>query len=72
MKIFASSKNDSMLQKFLIPKESNSKDWVEICIDYAHKTFTAKKILIEIVEDEWREYDDYTFPSSLLNKFLQS
>jgi hypothetical protein len=74
IKIYKSVKSTSEVKKILISKgtEENNYDWVEITIDSFSRVFTAKKIILEIVGDDWEEYNDYTFPSSLLNNFLNS
>ncbi|CAN5525913.1 hypothetical protein BH10BAC2_BH10BAC2_25240 [soil metagenome] len=73
-KVLKSTGNTSVFKKFLIPKNEDDKnyDWVEISIDYTNKIFTAKKIEILNINEGWEEYRDHTFPSSLLNEFLNS
>ena len=74
IKVFISTNNNSAIKKFLIRKNptEDCKEWVEIHIDYDENVFTAKKIETEVISDEWVEYKDYTFPSSLFNEFLNS
>lgn len=74
MKILKSIQNTDMFKKFLIPKDNSDdcKDWVEICIDYSVNVFTAKKNISPDFQGGWEEYNDSTFPSSLLNEFLRS
>ena len=72
IKVLISKESNSVTKKFLIPKQESEdcKEWVEIRVDYAEKVFVAKKLKLEFVSDEWIEYKDYTFPSSLFTEFL--
>lgn len=74
MKIFKHINNSLEHKKFLIPKSqaSHCAEWVEVHIDNQKQIFTATKIKLEIIGEEWVELNDYTFPSSLLNEFLNS
>ncbi|MDB5250690.1 MAG: hypothetical protein JWQ40_5084 [Segetibacter sp.] len=73
-KIWKSTNNTSVNKKFLIPKnqDESNQEWVEITIDYNSNVFTARKIKDLSLNEEWEEYNDYTFPSSLLNEFLNT
>ena len=75
MQILASSDNSKLQKEFLIPKikAEDNKDWLHIKIDYSKNEFVAKKIIGTFsVGDHWINFDDYTFPSSLLNEFMNS
>jgi hypothetical protein len=71
-KILSSLRNTDDYKRYLIPKSSdiNCHDWAEITIDYLNNVFVAKKINLTEISDEWIEYGDSTFPSSLLTHFL--
>jgi hypothetical protein len=73
-KILKAIKSSSTFTKYLIAKNSdvNCEDWVEVCIDKTKNLFTAEKIKLKNIGNEWIEFNDYTFPSSLLNEFLNS
>ncbi len=72
--IFKSKNSTTQLLKFLIPKvdENTNNEWVEITINKSIEEFTAKKVILKEISDEWEICKDYTFPSSLLNEFLNS
>jgi len=73
MKILRFKDNSNKKKRFLIPKGDNEW-WVEIEIDFEKNFFKALKLrnnqLINL--SEWEEYSGYTFPSSLLNEFLNT
>ena len=75
MEIYKHKLNTELNRKFLIPRnrtESNT-NWVEVQIDKKSEIFIAKKKVIEKIDlEEWTIFDDYTFPSSILNEFLRS
>ena len=73
MTVLVSKNNNATFEKYIILKNSDigNTEFVEITIDYTLNLFVAKKIKGELnITDEWQEYNDFTFPSSLLNKFL--
>ena len=73
MTVLVNKNNTEAIEKYIIPKsqETGNSDFVEITIDYSSNTFVAQKIKGEInISDDWEVYNDFTFPSSLLKKFL--
>jgi len=73
MKIFRFKDSSIKKKRFLIPKGDNQW-WVEIEMDFEKNIFKALKFRNEqpINFSEWEEYSGYTFPSSLLNEFLNT
>jgi hypothetical protein len=71
-KIYKSKDNTSSHRKYMIPKfqDENNNHWVEIIIDDVNGIFVAKRILKFFKDDQWDILNDVTFPSSLLNEFL--
>ena len=69
-KILKHINSNKVNRKYRIPKSSNDnqQEWVEIEMDFKAKRF--KSIILN--ELDWVEYNDATFPSSLLNEFLRS
>jgi hypothetical protein len=75
MTVFVNINNTKTFEKYLLPEntDTNNTHFVEITIDYTSDLFVAKKIKDKLkITDEWQEYNDFTFPSSLLRKFLHS
>ena len=75
MTVLVNINNSMTFEKYLIPENAdlNNTHFVEITIDYTLDLFVAKKIKDKLaITDEWREHNDFTFPSSLLNKFLHT
>jgi hypothetical protein len=72
--VLAHKDNSANSKRFLLPKiDEQSEDWVEIKIDEEAGEFFAKKVKGRFKENEdWREYQDSTFATSLFSHFLRN
>ena len=74
-KILAHKENSEIHKKYRIPRNpiDGYQVFVEIEIDLERQIFKAKRRKFNSTNDlEWKEHNDSTFPSSLLNEFLRS
>lgn len=77
MIVYSKKENSEYYREFLIPKEGDIKiggSVLHVIIDDTNAKFLAKKLVVKnnLDEAQWEKFDDYTFPSSLLNKFLRT
>jgi hypothetical protein len=71
--VLAHVDNGDSIKRFLLPKHNeHSEDWVEITIDQKAGKFYALKVKGKFKKnDEWVQYKDSTFATSLFSHFLR-
>lgn len=77
MLVYSKRDNQVCRKEFLIPKNGKvtiGDVMLHVIIDNSNVEFTVKKLEItkEIDAEKWEIFDDYTFPSSLLNEFIRT